>query len=262
MDIHCIGTGGGRFCLTTQQRATGGFMIEHEDTSMYVDPGPGALVRGLDHGITFGSVDALFISHAHIDHYGDGEALIEAITQGCKKDRGHLITNEIVLEGQSDTSGVLSSYHRNHIGQTSMIDAEDIVDLEPWSLTVTATDHKDIQTNGFCAEIEGTTIGYIPDTSYTDDLIPQYRDADYLIINTLRPVDKDWKGHLNLEEAVNLVETIEPEKAFLQHFGMNFVTSFRTQVEWLQDYDPAVPITLCSDMTTYSLEDQGLEQFV
>lgn len=262
MDLTCIGTGGGRYCMTTQARYTGGFMLSHGGTQLYVDPGPGALVRGIEHGIDYGSVDGLFVSHAHLDHYGDAEALIEAITKGCKQDRGTLITNETVLDGKTDGSGVISSYHRDSIGQVDQIAAGDTCDLTSWTMTITETDHKDIETTGFCLEIDGTTIGYIPDTSYTDDLLEQYDGIDYLIANVLRPVDKEWEGHLNLAEATELAEELAPEKAFFQHFGMNFVTSFREQLSWLEEYDPDIPITLASDMTTYSFEKQGLEQFV
>lgn len=262
MKLTCVGTGGGRFCLTTQQRATGGFMLSHKGTDLYVDPGPGALVRGIDLGINFGSVDGLFISHAHLDHYGDAEAVIEAMTKGCKADRGTLITNDTVLNGMDGEHGVFSSYHQGKIGRVCPVEQGKTCQVNEWDLTITETDHKDIETTGFVATMNSISVGYIPDTRYYDELADQYTDVDYLIANVLRPVNKDWEGHLNLAQAVDLAEEIDPTHAYFQHFGMNFVTSFRKQVSWLDDRDSSVPITLTSDGRTYTIEDQGLEQFV
>ena len=43
--IKFLGTGGARFVASRQIRATGGLWLHYKDTDLYIDPGPGALVK-------------------------------------------------------------------------------------------------------------------------------------------------------------------------------------------------------------------------
>ena len=43
--IRFVGTGGARFVAAQQTRSTGGLWLKYHDTNIYIDPGPGALVR-------------------------------------------------------------------------------------------------------------------------------------------------------------------------------------------------------------------------
>ena len=45
MRLTFLGSGGGRWVVLRQLKASGGFVLELSDQKMHVDPGPGALVR-------------------------------------------------------------------------------------------------------------------------------------------------------------------------------------------------------------------------
>jgi phosphoribosyl 1,2-cyclic phosphodiesterase len=263
MELRCIGTGGGRFCMTTQARETGGFVLSHDGFLLAVDPAPGALVRGLEQGIDFSRLDAIFISHSHLDHQGDADVLIEAMTKGCTEEKGMLIGNETVLQGSDRFDPGVSSYHRQAPERVVTARPDEAVDLGELSMTFRATRHKGIPTTGFVLDYGERRLGYIPDTERFDGLVERFEGCDTLIVNVLRPHDRSWEGHLNLEEAVELVGAIEPERAFFQHFGMNFVQSFHDEVEWLEEQHGEKDITLASDGATYSIDGkEGLERFV
>jgi hypothetical protein len=43
--IKFLGTGGARFVAMRQIRSTGGLWLHYRDTNLYIDPGPGAIVK-------------------------------------------------------------------------------------------------------------------------------------------------------------------------------------------------------------------------
>ncbi|MBV8155907.1 MAG: MBL fold metallo-hydrolase, partial [Candidatus Eremiobacteraeota bacterium] len=73
------------------------------DTQVQVDPGPGALVRALSHVPPCNprELDAIVLSHKHLDHAGDVNALIEAMTSGGFRRRGAVMAPADALEGEA-----------------------------------------------------------------------------------------------------------------------------------------------------------------
>ncbi|MDY6778173.1 MAG: MBL fold metallo-hydrolase [Candidatus Nanohaloarchaea archaeon] len=263
MDIRFIGTGGGRFCMIQQLRQTGGFVLHHDGFSMYVDPAPGALVHGLQNDVPFQNLDAVFVSHGHLDHQGDLEVVVEAMTNGCTEKRGILIGNETVLEGSEEFERSIDDYHREALASTVTAQSGTSHTLDDVRLTFRETRHKDIQTTGFQLTTQERTLSYIPDTGYFEELPERFDGSDYLVMNVLRPHDRDWEGHLNLEEALQLIREIGPEQALLQHFGASFIQSFREQYQWLEEQnDTETDIVFASDNTLHSFEEKNLERYV
>src|SRR5271165_6601133 len=96
--VRFLGTGGARFVVARQIRASGGMWFTFETkpwqkTQIHVDPGPGALVRALSSvpRCEPPELDAIALSHKHLDHSGDVNAMIEAMTHGGWKARGALL---------------------------------------------------------------------------------------------------------------------------------------------------------------------------
>jgi ribonuclease BN (tRNA processing enzyme) len=79
--IHFLGTGGARFVVAKQIRASGGIWMRFGDTQIHVDPGPGALVRALSAVPPCEPplLDAIVLSHKHLDHAGDVNVMVEAV---------------------------------------------------------------------------------------------------------------------------------------------------------------------------------------
>ncbi|MCJ7450531.1 MAG: MBL fold metallo-hydrolase [Candidatus Nanohaloarchaeota archaeon QJJ-9] len=265
MKLTFLGTGGGRFDMIEQVRQTGGFVLEKDDAMVAVDPAPGALVYGKKNGIDFRELDAIFVSHLHLDHQGDAEVLIEAMTDGCKEKRGKLITTEQVLEGPGDDVPYISNYHKECVDELLTPSRDEKVDVNGLEIEITETYHEEgTETIGFKVGTKDGKIGYIADTEYDKRIIDQYEDCKYLVINVLRPYTNSWEGHLNLKDGARLVEEIEPEKAIFQHFGLRFAYKFRDQIEWLEENAEDLPITLTSDNKAYKLgeeESAGLGKF-
>ena len=80
MEIVFLGTGGGRFVLVKQLRWTGGFRINSPSANIHVDPGPGALTHSHSLKQDPLKLDAIIVTHYHIDHCSDAAVLIEGMT--------------------------------------------------------------------------------------------------------------------------------------------------------------------------------------
>src|SRR5205809_7227388 len=76
-----MGTAGARFMVARQVAASGGLFIEDGNTRISLDPGPGAVVQYAQRKIDLTTLDAIVVSHRHLDHVGDVNVMIEAMTE-------------------------------------------------------------------------------------------------------------------------------------------------------------------------------------
>ncbi len=210
--ITFLGTGGGRYVLLSQRRYTGGIWLNLE-SSLVLDPGPGSLIRALQFGKNPEKLDAVMVSHKHLDHYNDAELMLEAMTKGVKRRHGYLVIDENALE-------YVSSYHQNSV---------DVLVPKPGDsfrlgyLKVQAIPAKSHEGMGFRFLSDDGTVTYTSDTDYSKDLIKHYKNSRILIINSIFPSGMNIKSHLNADDALRIVEEAKPELAVLNHFGMQML---------------------------------------
>ena len=224
--ITFLGTGGGRFVLLSQRRYSGGLWL-HLESTIILDPGPGALIRALQFKKDPKKLDAILVSHRHLDHYNDAELMVEAMTYGMKKDRGYLVINK-------DALGYISDYHKKSVRLIIPNAGEKfrINDLE--ILAIPTYRHED--GIGFKFFSKGGTITYTSDTGYSEELLDYYRDSRILILNTIFPASKEIETHLNTKTATMIVKEVKPELAIIQHFGMSMLNaSPEREAKWMEN---------------------------
>ena len=213
--ITFLGTAGARFVVIHQFLASGGAWLSFGNTQILLDPGPGCLVQAAKRKLDPSKLDAIILSHKHLDHSGDINIMIEAMTDGGMKKRGVVFTPADALNQDPVILPYLQAYPKN-------IE----VLIEGGSYTIndisfeTPIRHKHpVETYGFIFRTPRYTFSWITDTKYFDDL-PHYYKGDLLIIHVVRlnpgaPID-----HLSLPEAQRIIEEIKPKMAILTHFGM------------------------------------------
>lgn len=276
MELTFLGTGGGRFTMIKQLRRTGGMHVAHDDFSLYIDPGPGALVHGIEHGIDLEALDAVLVTHAHLDHCNDMNVLIEAMTSGGDRETGTLLANTTVLHGAElpdkyvkgdGTYGaridpVLDGFHESLVNRVvELTDGADH-DLGPFTLQCLEMEHSDPHTVGVTLETSGQRIGITSDSELFDEMNEFFQGCDVLVLNVMRPVGADWKGHMTTEDAADLLNAVDPEIGILQQFGSRFIrASAEEQKEWLEAHTD-VAFVLAEDGMTIDLEQPGLERFL
>lgn len=276
MDLTFLGTGGGRFTMIKQLRRTGGMVLEHDGFSCHIDPGPGALVHARNAGLPLEDLDAIVATHAHLDHVGDLHAVIEAMTDGGDAENGALYAAESVFDGApvpdryaegegtygTEIPAALDGYHASLVPETVRLQDGEEHDPGPFAMRCLETEHSDPRTVAFTLEADGTTAGFVTDTGWFDGLPDFFAGCDVLVVNLMRPHDREWKGHLNTADAARLLDAVEPDAAVMQHFGAALLYGgVAAEREWLAGETDA-DVAWAEDGTTVDLERprQGLDR--
>ncbi len=215
--IVFLGSGGGRKIVASQSRATGGFVIQAGKEQIHVDPGPGAIVKASQYGIDVKNTTMVLVSHFHVDHCNDVNALIEAITFGGKEKKGILIT------GEENEKCNLTPFHKKAIEKHFKIKAGEKVEYrEIITRAIPTKDHAE-GTLGYKIFTPQFVLGYTSDTSFFPGLIKEFKGCDILIVNTLKPQGMKLKGHMNSDDVIKLIGNINPKLTILQHFGNSMI---------------------------------------
>ena len=218
--IRFLGTGGARFVVARQIRASGGMWMRFGETQIHVDPGPGALVRALSSVPPCEPplLDAIVLSHKHLDHANDVNVMIEAMSQGGWKPRGALLAPADAL----DFEPVVLPYVRKFVPREERL-AERAGPFTVNDVEIrTSIRHRHaVETYGLHFRYGGRTVSYLPCTRYFPELIEDYRShaPDVLVINVLRFRDTMDVDHLTFDEARALIGGIRPKTVIMTHFG-------------------------------------------
>lgn len=213
--ITFLGTGGARVLVFKQLLASGGLWVEMGDTKLHIDPGPGALVQAVKRKLDPTRLDAILLSHPHLDHSSDINAMIEAMTEGGFRPRGAVIAPSEAYEGDP----VILRYVRNYLQQTATWQEGDCRVIGDVRICTPIRHDHSAETYGMVFEGAGARWSYIADTKYFPELAEHYK-APVVVINTVLMESKDHIQHLSIPDAKRLIEDIRPETAILTHFGM------------------------------------------
>jgi phosphoribosyl 1,2-cyclic phosphodiesterase len=215
-----LGSGGARFVVARQLRASGGMWLRLGQTQIHVDPGPGALVRALTNVPPCNprELDAIVLSHKHLDHASDVNAMVEAMTSGGFRRRGTLLAPADAF----DDEPVILPYVRRFVERFERLEAS----AGPYRIggieLHTSIEHVHaVKTYGLLFAYEGLRVAYMPCGRFFDGLAPDYARLrpNVLIVNVLRHRDEMNVDHLTWEDARRLVADIRPQVAVFQHFG-------------------------------------------
>lgn len=167
--VTFLGTGGNPEAVFSQIPRTAGFLLVVDGLRLYVDPGPGAVVRAQEAGIDLGTLDGIFISHGHLDHYAGAEEVIEGMCWGMFARRGTLMAPRQMLERDR----LLSLYHQGlnteagYKGGPTVIplQAHQPIQLKNAVLTPIPVHHAE-ENYGFVLQSGSLRVGYTSDTNY------------------------------------------------------------------------------------------------
>lgn len=200
--------------VLNQMRRSGGFWIKLDEVNILQDPGPGSLVMVHQMHLKPRNLDAVILSHRHIDHSNDVNVIIEAMTGGGFNPRGRLIVPSDCLYPDP----VVLQYVRPFVEITEIKKGMKI-SIKNIEIEFPLQNRHPVETYGAIYTFKKRRLGYIPDTEFFPELAEAYRGVDFLIINVVRmKTDKEIR-HLNIAEAEELINKIKPRIAVLTHFG-------------------------------------------
>ncbi|NPV29581.1 MAG: MBL fold metallo-hydrolase [Firmicutes bacterium] len=252
--IKFLGTGGARVVVAKQVRASAGAWLALSGVNLYLDPGPGALVRcwasrpPLDPAL----LDGIILTHRHLDHSGDLNALTEAMTEAGLKKRGSVFLPGDALREES----VLFRYLWPVVARLELLEAGKSYQVKNLSFATPVRHIHPVETYGLVFSLSWGKIAWISDTLFFPELSDYYQ-SDLLILNVprLEPRTPDEIQHLSLADASLLIREIKPRAAVLTHFGMTMLRAKPWLLaEKLAD-EAGVKVIAARDGMTLSLPD-------
>jgi ribonuclease BN (tRNA processing enzyme) len=212
-----LGTAGGRIVVFKQFLASGGLWLESEDTNVLIDPGPGSLLKCLDHKLDPMKLDAILLTHRHTDHSADVNVIIEAMAEGGLKPRGTIYAPPDCYNDDP----VILKYNDTYVEKKVVIQEEDKYELGKTTMEFPIKHQHTVDTFGVKFSTDKYKLSYIVDTTYFDELIPAYSGCDILMMNMVFNEHRGPKfKHLCFDDAVKLIEGIKPQTAIITHFGV------------------------------------------
>jgi len=220
--IKFLGTAGARFVVMKQLRASGGVWVSVGGTNLYIDPGPGALVRCLNSKpkVDPSTLDGILLTHKHLDHSGDINVMIEAMTEGGFKKRGVLFAPKDAFEEDP----VIFNYLRDYVERVEILKENAEYQLGEIRFSTAKRHRHRVETYGLNLKTSPRTISLITDTKFFPELPDLYR-GEILIIHVVRlkPIKDEAIDHLSIEDVKAIVRKVKPRLTLLTHFGMTMI---------------------------------------
>jgi phosphoribosyl 1,2-cyclic phosphodiesterase len=206
-----MGTAGARFMVAKQIAASGGLFLEDGNTKIALDPGPGAVVAYGARRVDLTTLDAIIVSHRHLDHVGDVNVMVEAMTDGGFQHRGALFCPADAL----DDDPVVLRYVRRFPREIVRLAPETTYSVNGLSFTTSGLHVHQVETYGFRF---GDRLGWVTDTAYYDAIAEQHR-AEVMLIHTILLHCHPSLPHLCVDDAERIIREANPKRAFLTHYG-------------------------------------------
>jgi phosphoribosyl 1,2-cyclic phosphodiesterase len=249
-EIVFLGTGGARYVIAKQLRATGGILFRINSTNVLVDPGPESLYRLLTYMPKFNpeKIDAILLTHKHIDHSADINVYLDVITRGGFKKHGILLAPSDAFGEE----GVIFKYLLDFVEKRIMIKENTTFELGNTSFFFPVKHEHRVETYGFKISHKDYTISYISDTKFFAGLIPAYR-ADIVIMNLIK-LDPSEIDHLSVDDCAEIISGIKPRVAIITHFGMTMIRTGPWNVARQLKQRTGVTVLAAEDGKHYTIE--------
>ena len=219
MKLTFMGTAGARFMVAKQLAASGGLYLEEGTTRLALDPGPGAVVQYAKRKVDLARLSGILVSHRHLDHCGDINVMIEAMTEGGFRRRGTLFCPGDAL----DDDPVVLRYLRDFPEQLVRLEPECEYRLGELAFSTTARHIHGAETYGFrfgdLSDGRLPRLGWVTDSKYYEGIAEQHC-AEVMLIHTVLAHSRPELPHLGLDDAERIIAAARPRLAVITHYGM------------------------------------------
>jgi ribonuclease BN (tRNA processing enzyme) len=221
--IIFLGTAGSTGVVSRQLRSSGGIILQLEELQFHIDPGPGALNKAQQYGISLHHNTAVLCSHNHINHCNDLNAVVDAMTHGGIEHRGVVIATKSILNPSENNYPFLTKHHSQLVEKIIPMEKGKKVGVELVEINALSVEHTDPDAVGFKFFCPKFTLSYTGDTKYTPQLIEELKGTDILIMNVPYPGERGSGLNLDSNYAIKMISEIRPKLAIITHFGLEML---------------------------------------
>jgi phosphoribosyl 1,2-cyclic phosphodiesterase len=256
--IKFLGTAGARVVVMKQLRASGGIWLSLDGTHLLIDPGPGTLTRCMSSKpkLPVEKLDALILTHKHLDHSNDINIMAEAMTDGGFKRKGTILAPADCVGGEDR---VIFKYIQNYVAELKIMKGGGTYRIGHLTISTPIRHiHGGAETYGLNIKGKKLLLSYIADTRFFDLLLEAYKGGELLIINVVRAKPTEELDHLSVEDVGEIISNLKPKVAILTHFGMTMLRAKPWKVAEELKEKTGVEVVAAGDGMKYELDNSPL----
>jgi ribonuclease BN (tRNA processing enzyme) len=220
-------------------RSSSAYWLETSQGTILMDFAASAVHRMAEENLDWTNLDAIWISHFHLDHIG-GLAPFLFGTRNAPEMRAR--TKPLKIFGARGTEKLIKSfdeaYNYKLFKQPFPLEIREVEPLENFEIlpgvqaATMKTPHTDESLAIHVRDKNDNAIVYSSDTGFTKALGAFARNADLFVLECSFFKDKPVEKHLALDEAMFLVRDAKPRRAMLTHFYAEWdAVDFEREVE-------------------------------
>lgn len=213
--ITFLGTAGARIMVANQIQASGGIWLDLNGIQILIDPGPGSIVQSTKRKLRVNKLKAIILSHRHLDHSGDMNIMVEAMTQGGFEPHGKVFLPSDALGPEP----VIYSYLINYLDGIEVLKEGKSYSIDGVTFSTPVRHMHPVETYGLKFQVGERSFSYITDSRFFEGLIENYK-TELIIINVVFTEPRDGIAHLSIMDVERIISGIKPKVAILSHFGM------------------------------------------
>ena len=221
MELMVLGSGTAN---PHQARSSAGFWLETSGGTVMLDFSASAFHRLAQERLDWANLDAVWISHFHLDHCCGLPAYLFA-TRRAPETQSR--TKPLTIFGARGITRLLKLFDEAAGGklfkQPFPVNVVEIEQLEAFEMLpgvraiALSTPHTD-DSHAIRIEDASATLVYTSDTGFGKEIAAFSKHADLMIVESSYFKDKKVDIHLELAEAMYLIRKAHPKRAMLTHF--------------------------------------------
>jgi ribonuclease BN (tRNA processing enzyme) len=206
------------------RRASPAYWLQTQSGSMLLDISPDASHRMAQEGLDWANLDAIWVSHFHLDHMGGLAAYLFGMKWAPQTQERTRPLKIFGARGLRDLFAAIdSSNDYKLLKQPFPIEFVEVEPATKFDLlpnvtaTTLATPHTKESLALRLLENRRTSFVYTSDTGFSEELVPFAKGVDLLLMECSFIRNKSLQTHLELAEAMLLAEQCAPKTLVLTH---------------------------------------------
>jgi ribonuclease BN (tRNA processing enzyme) len=209
------------------RRAAAAFWLQTEAGSLLLDCSADAPHRMAQEGLEWPNLDAIWISHLHLDHCGGLAPLLFGMKHAPQTQSRTKPLHIFACAGTRKLLDAVDNAHSYRLSSlpfplelteiSANISARTFEPITGITATTISTPHRAESLALRLTNKSGTKIVYTADTGFSEDVARFARAADLLVLECSFFRNKPIQTHLELDEAMRMAALAEPRRVVLTH---------------------------------------------